>query len=240
MKPGLNSFTAALKLGLMVRKIEKSQKWDEERAKRFAARRVEKSAESAYLMLARRVTTDWVLNNDHYVFLDVGTGPGRLLVEVKTLFPQVRVMGIDPSAYMLDVARQNAETAGFTDVEIMLGGAEEIPVDSETVDLVVARCSLLFWDDPKKGLSEIYRVLKPDGKVVILDWNKGYSKWKFYLQNLKLMRREGWARAKDNRSSFRRAYPFEKVLQLVLDGSFEPIETEGKELRFFIKAVKAK
>ena len=109
------------------------------------------------------------------------------------------------------------------------------------VDLVIARCSLLFWDDPKKGLSEVYRVLKSDGKVVILDWNKSYSKWKFYLQNLKLMRREGWTRAKDNRSSFRRAYSFEKVLQLVLEGNFEPTETEGKELRlFFIKAIKAK
>lgn len=214
--------------------MRKNQEWDEERAKRFVARRVERSAESAYAMLARRITADWGLNNDHYVFLDVGTGPGRLLIEVKTLFPQVRVIGIDPSEYMLNVARQNAETAGFTDIEIMLGKAEKIPIGSETVDLVVARCSLLFWDDPKKGLSEVYRVLKSDGKVVILDWNKSYPKWKFYLHNLNLMRREGWLRAKDRRSSFRRAYPFEKVLRLVLEGNLEPIETEGKELMFFL------
>ena len=217
--------------------MRRSQEFDEERAKRWS-RPVARSAGSIHTTLARRITADWVPNGDYYVFLDVGTGPGRLLLEVKALFPRARVIGIDPLDYMLNVARQNAEKAGFDDIEIILGSAEEIPVDSETVDLAVAQNSLLFWDDPKKGFSEIYRVLKSDGKVIIWDWNKSYPKWKFYLQNLNLMRRAGLWRAKDVRSSFRQAYRFEEALRLVLDGNFKPIETEGKELRFFIKAAK--
>ena len=142
---------------------------------------------------------------------------------------------------MLNVARQNAEAAGLTGIEVIPGKAEQMPVDSGTVDLLVAQWSLLFWDDPQKGLSEAYRVLKSDGKIVILDWNKSYPKWKFYLHNLNVMRRTGWHRAEDIRRSFRYAYPFERVLRMMRESHFEPVETEGEqELRFFIRAVKTK
>lgn len=220
--------------------MKESPKFDEERAKRFV-RQANKSAQLATTKLARRITADWAPDTDSHAFLDVGTGAGRLLVAVKALFPGARVIGIDPLEYMVHAAQQNAETAGFTDIEVRHGTAEQIPLDSEAVDLVVAQSSLLFWEDPKKGLSEVHRVLRPDGKLVILDWNKSHPKWRYYLRNLSLLIRSGWVRAKDNRSSFRRAYRIEHVLRLVHESKFELVETEGKkELRFFVKAVKAK
>lgn len=217
--------------------MSKNQEWDKERVERFA-RPATRMAVSPHAELARRVTADWAQNSNRYTFLDVGTGPGRLLVEVKTVSPKTRVIGADPSEHMLEIARRNAEAAGFPDIETILGSAENIPVESETVDLVVAQWSLHDWDDPEKGFSEIYRVLKPGGKVVVVDWNSSYPKWKFYLHNLSLMRRAGWYVAKEGRNSFRKAYPFAEVIRLVREGNLEPAETEGKELRFFIKAVK--
>lgn len=90
--------------------MEKTKEWDEERAKRFT-RPVARAAKSVHVMLARRITADWAPNDEHHVFLDVGTGPGRLLVEVKKLFPRARVIGIDPLEYMLNLARQTAESS---------------------------------------------------------------------------------------------------------------------------------
>jgi len=173
------------------------------------------------------------------VLLDLGSGPGSLLVEVKRLCPEARVIGVDPSEHMLEIARRNAESAGFPGIETVKGSAERIPVDSATADLVVSQYSLHDWSDPQKGLSEIFRILKPGGNAVITDWNKSYPKWKFYLHNLGLMRRVSWHHAVEARNSFRRAYPFAEVLNLVRSAALEPVETEGKGRMFFIKAVKA-
>jgi ubiquinone/menaquinone biosynthesis C-methylase UbiE len=220
-----------------VRLLVENREWNRERAERFA-RPVKRSAESIHAVLARRITSKWESGDNYYVFLDVGTGPGRLPVEIKALFPEARVIGIDPLEYMLTAARQNAEESGFSDIEILQGSAERIPLESETVDLVMAQWSLLFWDGPQKGLSEIYRILKPEGEITIYDWNKSYPRWKFYLRNFNTMLRTGWYRAKDVRRSFRKAYRFDKVMQMLLEANFKPIEAEELGMRFFIRAVK--
>ena len=214
--------------------MTEDKSWGKERAERFARPRWE-----VYAAFAHRITADWMEDSGHCTLLDLGSGPGFLLVEVKRLYPKARVIGVDPSEHMLEIARRNAESTGFPDIETIKGSAEHIPVDSVTVDLVVSQYSLHDWGDPEKGLSETFRVLKPGGNVVITDWNKSYPRWKFYLHNLGLMRRSGWHRAGEARNSFRRAHPFAKVLHLVREANLEPVETEGKGRMFFIKAVKA-
>ena len=219
--------------------MSKDKGWDEERTRRFA-QASKMTGESIYSRIARKITGDWIHSRDNYVFLDVGTGPGHLPIAVKTLFPEVKAIGIDPQDYMIKMARQNAEAAGYADIELMPGSAESIPLDSETVDFAISQWAFLFWEDPEKGLSEIHRVLKPDGKVVITDWNRSFPRWKFYTRNFLMIRRGNWDRAKLARASFKQAYKFETVLRLVLEGNFTPVETEGKELLFFIKAVKTR
>ncbi|UCG54727.1 MAG: methyltransferase domain-containing protein [Dehalococcoidia bacterium] len=209
--------------------------WDRERVARWA-QPPKRKGPSLNAVTARRIVNYTEQTSNSFTILDVGTGPAQLLIEIKKIAPGIKLIGIDPSIDMINIAKQNLEQSEFTDIEIKLGSAEEIPVDTETINLVVAQTSFLFWEDPRKGLSEVYRVLKPDGKILIADWNKSYPKWKFYLHNINIMRRAGMWRAKDVRRSFRKAYRFEEALQLIGEAGYRIVEAEGKELRFFIMA----
>lgn len=212
--------------------------WDRERVIKFAQAPKGKGV-SPYTTLANRLATYIEQTGDRLTILDIGTGPGRLLMEIKKFTPNSKLIGIDPSTDMIEIARLNIKEAELADIEIVHGSAEEIPVDSKTVDIAVSNWSFLYWDEPEEGLSEIHRVLKPEGKLVISDWNKSYPVWKFYLRNINLLRRAGWWRAQDARRSFRKAYPFDTVLQLVGDASYQVVEAEGKELKFYVMAKKA-
>ena len=91
--------------------------------------------------------------------VDLGTGPGLLAVELCRLMPQAQVIGVDPSAEMLEVARTNADRAGVSNFETRLGRAERMPMVSGSVGVVASQSSLHEWDDPKEGVSEVLRIL---------------------------------------------------------------------------------
>lgn len=212
--------------------MSKSEEWGKERAATFA-----KSAmKSVYAPMAERITAHWP-RSYNFTFLDLGTGPGLLPVEVKRLFPRARAIGVDPSEDMLNVARRNAESSKFPGIEIRPGKAEEIPVDSASIDLLMAQFSLHEWEDTEKGFSEIARVLKPNGVVVIRDWDKSCPRLKFWKHNIEHMFKYGWQRAKEARKSYRQSYPFRIVVDLVCKYDLEPVETE-EDVMFFIKAKK--
>jgi arsenite methyltransferase len=219
-----------------VREVTKEKTWGKERAELFA-KPVKKTGSPIYAALARRSTADLSHDEDNPVVLDLGSGPGFLMVEIKRLLPQARVIGVDPSKPMLKIARENADVAGFNDIETRPGRAEKIPIDSKTINLLISQWSLHDWDDLNKGFSEISRVLKPNGVVVISDWDRSYPRWRFYKHNLGLMKRAGWKRAKEARNSYRLAYPFDEIIGLLRQFQFEPVESEGNNPGFFVKAI---
>ena len=217
--------------------MSKETTWGKERAELFA-KPIKKTGSPVYAALARRSTAGLNYDEDNPIVLDLGSGPGLLMVEIKRLLPRARVIGIDPSEPTLKIARENADAAGFKDIETRLGQAEQIPIDSKTISLLISQWSLHDWDDLEKGFSEISRVLKPNGVVVISDWDKSYPMWRFYKHNLDLMRRAGWKRAKEARNSYRHASPFDDILGILHQFQFEPVEVEGNKPVFFVKAVK--
>ena len=217
--------------------MTKEATWGKERAELFA-KPIKKMASPVYAALARRSTADLTQNKDNPIVLDLGSGPGFLMIEIKRLLPQAHLIGVDPSEPMLKIARENADAASFKDIETRLGRAEKIPVDSKTVNLLVSQWSLHDWADPKKGFSEISRVLKPNGVVIISDWDRAYPIWRFYRHNLDLMRRAGWKRAKEARNSYRHSYAFDDVLDLLRQFQLEPVESENNKPIFFVKAVR--
>jgi ubiquinone/menaquinone biosynthesis C-methylase UbiE len=217
--------------------VKKEKTWGKERAELFA-KPIKKMASPVYAALARRSTADLTPDEGNPMILDLGSGPGFLMVEIKRLFPQAHVIGVDPSEPMLKIARDNADAAGFKDIETMLGRAEKIPVDSKTISLLISQWSLHDWDDPEKSFSEIARVLKPSGVVVISDWDRAYPRWRFYRHNLDLMRRAGWKKAREARNSYRHSYTFEDVLGLLRQFHFEAVEVDGDKPIFFVKAIK--
>jgi ubiquinone/menaquinone biosynthesis C-methylase UbiE len=69
---------------------------------------------------------------------------------------------------------KNAHEAGMSNFETRLGKAEENPIESNSVNLVVTQSSFHEWEDQRKGLSESFRILKPGGSLILKDYNRSW------------------------------------------------------------------
>ncbi|RJX16785.1 MAG: methyltransferase domain-containing protein [Desulforudis sp.] len=95
--------------------------------------------------------------------LDAGCGTGRLCQELAER--GLTVLGVDISEKMLDEARR--KTAGHSRVDLVLADINRIPFPSRTFDLVVAFTSLEFSLHPEAVLRELWRLVRPKGRLVI-------------------------------------------------------------------------
>jgi arsenite methyltransferase len=102
--------------------------------------------------------------------LDLGSGAGNDCFVARAIVRDTgKVIGLDFSDTMLAKACENVKKFGFTNVEFVNGDIEEMPVPSDTIDVVVSNCVLNLVPDKKKAFSEIYRVLKQEGRFSISD-----------------------------------------------------------------------
>jgi len=101
--------------------------------------------------------------------LDVGTGPGVLLVELAERRPDLRVTGVDLSADMVAAARRN--TGRFGDrVSAQIADVARLPFADDSFDAVVTSYSMHHWDDPAGAVPELDRVLRPGGRLYVYDF----------------------------------------------------------------------
>jgi ubiquinone/menaquinone biosynthesis C-methylase UbiE len=102
--------------------------------------------------------------------LDVGTGPGRLLLVLRERFPEMRLIGADISPAMVAQARKNVEKARSSEfIELRKAAATDLPFPDDSFDAVVSTGSIHHWKDPALGLNEVHRVLKPGRFALIYD-----------------------------------------------------------------------
>jgi ubiquinone/menaquinone biosynthesis C-methylase UbiE len=107
--------------------------------------------------------------------LDVGCGTGSLSVGAKqNLGNNGRVVGIDPSSIMIELARQKAEKAGV-EVDFQVGVIENLEFNDDQFDLVLSSLMMHHLTDELKesGLQEVHRVLKPGGTLLIIELDPG-------------------------------------------------------------------
>ena len=100
--------------------------------------------------------------------LDLGTGTGRLLQLFESIYRHG--MGVDASREMLAVARSNLERSGISKASIRLGDIFNLPLESGGYDLVTIHQVLHYLDEPQFAVSEAARMLRPGGRLLIVDF----------------------------------------------------------------------
>lgn len=121
--------------------------------------------------------------------LDIATGTGDFAIEALKVNPD-KVTGVDISEGMLGVGREKLQKKGLTGkIELLSGDSENLQFEANSFDAVTAAFGVRNFENLEKGLSEMNRVLKPGGRVVILEFSKptafpmkqGYN---FYFKNI--------------------------------------------------------
>ncbi len=102
--------------------------------------------------------------------LDVGCGNGETACDAARAASQGRVLGVDLSQAMLEVARQRASSAGLANVEFVHADAQVHPFPPGGFDVVLGRCAAMFFGDQPAAFANLARALRPDGRLVLLTW----------------------------------------------------------------------
>jgi len=124
---------------------------------------------------AMRSLRDW----DDAIVVDLGCGAGfhlpRFAITARHVF------GVDPDGRSRLVAMKRCIESGLTEVSIMTGSAEQIPLADRSVDVVHARFSYFFGPGSERGVQEALRILRPGGAAFVVDNDRGHGTFAEWL-----------------------------------------------------------
>jgi len=102
--------------------------------------------------------------------LDLGSGAGAdVIISARRVGPSGTVIGLDMTDEMLAVARANVDEAGVSNVRLVKGFIEDIPLPDASVDVVISNCVINLSGDKQRVLAEVARVLRPGGRFAVSD-----------------------------------------------------------------------
>jgi demethylmenaquinone methyltransferase/2-methoxy-6-polyprenyl-1,4-benzoquinol methylase len=137
----------------------------------------------------RKKVVQLVSDKNPKIVLDIATGTGDLAL-LMTKTSAEKIIGLDISAGMLAVGREKIEAKNLSNtIEMLLADSENMPFENDTFDAITVAFGVRNFENLEKGLTEILRVLKPNGVFVILEtsvpektpYKQGYQ---FYSRNI--------------------------------------------------------
>lgn len=122
--------------------------------------------------LWRKKAIKLLSNYNHQSILDVASGTGDFAIEASKLNPH-SIIGFDLSEQMLNVGKEKVKRLGLEKlIEFRKGDSESMPFDNNCFDAIIVAFGVRNFENLEDGLREFFRVLKPDGVVVILEFSK--------------------------------------------------------------------
>ena len=120
----------------------------------------------------RRKTAKAVAKSQPETILDLATGTSDLAIALAKYNPQAYIIGVDFSEKMLAIGKEKVKKQGLENqIDLQLGDAAALPFEDQSFDAVTVAFGVRNFEDLQQGLSEICRVLKPNGQVFILEFS---------------------------------------------------------------------
>jgi ubiquinone/menaquinone biosynthesis C-methylase UbiE len=127
---------------------------------------------SRYISRTLQFLKNWAELSPTDKVLDVACGTGEFEQLIFTEHSEQNMVGVDISEKMLAIAQQKLQA--YPNVKLSLASAVDLPFADQSFDVIVSASAFHYFENPAIALAEMKRVLKPNGKIIILDWCKDY------------------------------------------------------------------
>jgi ubiquinone/menaquinone biosynthesis C-methylase UbiE len=114
-----------------------------------------------------KIANDVVAKMGSGTILDLGSGPGHLLIDIAGKTSSLQLYGVDLGRQMINMARRHAK--GIENVQFVFGNAAHLPFKDDSVNLIISTGALHHWKSPDMVFDECYRVLKTGSEAWIYD-----------------------------------------------------------------------
>ena len=112
-------------------------------------------------------------STDHRRILDVATGTADLAIEINKQINPTQIIGLDISSEMINFGNKKIEKLKLQDrIKLEVGDSENMPFDNDSFDATTVAFGVRNFGNLKRGLQEMHRILRPDGKIVVLEFSK--------------------------------------------------------------------
>jgi ubiquinone/menaquinone biosynthesis C-methylase UbiE len=171
--------------------------------------------------------------------VDIGCGPGWLTLQIARRFTGVEAIGIDASDAMVEKAIGNAERTGLLGrVRFLDGDAADLPLPDASADLVLSTFSLHHWSDPALAFSEIHRVLRPGGLLLLYDLRRDTRRFFYWGARIAqtFVVPAAVRRADEPGGSILASYTPNEIEELFARSPFGECSVSGRTAWFFARA----
>jgi len=104
--------------------------------------------------------------------LDMATGTADLAIQAAKAIPEAQVIGVDISSKMIELGKVKLQKQDLTErIKLQVGDSENMNLESDSFDVAMASFGVRNFEDLEKGLSEMHRVIKPGGSILVLEFS---------------------------------------------------------------------
>ena len=209
--------------------------WSEEQCREFA-RVAERIKRFDYLPWAQEITTRVGAANRSPVILDVGAGPGNLSMALAENLPSARFILTDSAAGMEKIAGRKIK--GQDRMRFVRCPADNIPIENESVDIAICKHLLTHVENPSGVFSEMFRVLRPKGTFICIDFDSSASMLKALVMFCAVSINFGMERGGKFWNGYRNGIPFDGLKASLEHTGFSQVTGRQKGVNCFVSGEK--